>query len=221
MTPTFAWSFSALNSYEICPSRYYHYSIVKDVVEGESIPLREGNALHKAFEERVRDGTELPLGMTHHEKLMEAIIKAPGKTYAEQSLALTKSFEPVGYFGKNVWFRTKIDVAKVNDETASIFDYKTGKPSEDDTQLKLMSATIFHHMPRIERVKAAYLFVNHGTTRRAEYGRDELPGIWAEMLPRVRALEQARLDDDFPPKPNGLCRKWCGVKDCPYWGIGG
>jgi len=180
-----------------------------------------GNELHKAFELRVRDGVELPLGMGHHEKLLAQIVAAPGQTYAEQSLALTRDFAPVGYFGKNVWFRTKIDVAKINGEAASIFDYKTGKPSDDDTQLKLMSATIFHHMPKVDRVKAAYLFVNHGTVSKAEYVRGDLPEIWADILPRVKLLERARADNDYPPRPGGLCRRWCAVKSCPHWGVGG
>jgi hypothetical protein len=163
----FSWSYSRLRNWETCPKRSWHYDIAKDIVEPESDQLKAGNELHAAFDKRISKGAELPLGLTHHEPLLNAIVRAPGDTHAEQKLALTSSFAPVGYFGKNVWFRTVIDCAKVNGDTATVLDFKTGKPSSDMTQLNLVSVTLFHHMPRLERVKAALLFVNHGSSEKA------------------------------------------------------
>lgn len=217
----FTWSFSQLKGYETCPRRYYHYNVAKDVVELETSQLAEGNALHEAFHKRISKGVELPLGMTHHEPLLAKIVSAPGETYAEQKLALTEQFTPVGFFGKNVWFRTVIDAAKINGDSAIVFDWKTGKPSIDETQMQLVSATMLHHMPKLNSVKAALIFVNYGETERSEYLRSDLPSIWGEVLPRVRKLKQAREDNDFPPKPGGLCRRYCNVVSCEYHGKGG
>ena len=222
MTQPFTWSYSRLKNYETCPKRSFHYDIKKDVVEPETPQLAEGNALHAAFDARIRKGTELPLGMGQHETLLARIADAPGRTYSEQKLALTDQFAPVGYFGKNVWFRTVIDAAKQPDDSfAIVFDWKSGKPTTDETQMQLIAATMMHHMPRLERVRTALVFVNHDHTERGEYVRGDLPEIWANILPRVNRLRQAREDEDYPPKPGGLCRRYCAVKTCPHWGVGG
>jgi len=160
--------------------------------------------------------------MGQHETLLARIADAPGRTYSEQKLALTDQFAPVGYFGKNVWFRTVIDAAKQPDDSfAIVFDWKSGKPTTDETQMQLIAATMMHHMPRLERVRTALVFVNHDHTERGEYVRGDLPEIWANILPRVNRLRQAREDEDYPPKPGGLCRRYCAVKTCPHWGVGG
>lgn len=218
---TFSWSYSALSSYETCPRRHYHYNVVKDIKEPQSPALIEGRNLHTAFENRIKEGTELPAAYARHEKLLDTITKSPGETQTEQKLALTNEFKPSAFFAKSVWFRTIIDLAKINGKSAVILDYKTGKPKPDPLQLDLMSATLFHHLPNLETVRAALLFVNYDRTETYSYTREDLPRIWNGVLPRVRKLEKARRDEDFPPNPSGLCRNYCAVKSCPYHGVGG
>lgn len=215
-----AWSYSKLKNFETCAKRHFHYDLQRDVKEPESEQLRAGHELHAHFEARLK-GTPLPFGYTHYEKLLAKIVEAPGKTYGEQKLALTSSFQPVGYFGKGVWFRTVIDCAKITDTYAMIFDWKTGKPSDDMTQLQLCAATVFHHMTKIERIRAALVFVNHDHIEWAEFVRGDVTEIWGEILPRVKRMEKARQDMEFPPKPSGLCKRYCAVLNCPYHGKGG
>ena len=216
----FAWSYSQLKNFETCPKRYYHYNVHKDVVEPETDQLREGNRLHKAFEDRVKDNVPLPLGMGQHESLLARIINAPGAIYAEQKLALTSTFQPVSYFGRGVWFRTVIDCSKIDGTVARVFDWKTGKPAEDMTQLALMAATIFAAVPAVQRVKAGLVFVNHARVEPAEFVREGLTEIWSEILPRVRRVAQARRTQEYPPTPSGLCKRYCAVQSCPYHGRG-
>lgn len=215
---SFTWSYSQLKNYETCPKRYWHYNVLKDVKEPETDQLREGNALHKAFELRVKSATPLPLGYRHHEPLLQKLIGAPGETYAEQKLALTSSFTPSTYFAKNVWFRTVIDFTKIHNGLATVIDYKTGKVAEDMTQCQLMAATLFACDPGIKRVKAGLLFLAYGQTERAEFVREDLTEIWGEILPRVKKVEKARATQEFPPKPSGLCKKYCAVASCPHHG---
>jgi len=190
------------------------------VQEADSPHLREGSALHKAFEERVRDGKQLPLPYAHHEPLMIKLIESPGDTMAEQKLALTDKFKPTGFFSANVWFRTIIDFCKIRPKSAVIVDYKSGKVTDDDTQLALMSATIMHYAPAIEEVKAAFLFANNDKLVSKTFHRDGLQGIWRDILPRVRRLEDATAANEYPPRPSGLCVKYCQVQSCPHWGTG-
>jgi hypothetical protein len=221
MTAAFTWSYSQLKNYETCAKRYLHYNVAKDVKEPESDQLRTGNELHAAFEARLKRSTPLPFGLTHHEPLLEKIIAAPGETHGEQKLGLTSSFVPTGFFSKQVWLRVVIDAVKINDTYATVLDYKTGKPSEDITQLQIFAATIFHHQPRVQRVRSALVFVNHEHIEKAEFVREDVTEIWSEILPRVKKLEQARAAQEYPPNPSGLCKKYCSVVSCPYHGKGG
>lgn len=214
----FAWSYSALKNAETCLKRYYHYQVAKDVSEPETTQLRDGFALHNHFDKRISQAKPLPLGYGQYEKLLAKFIAAPGTTYSEQKLAFTKDFQPIAYFGKGVWFRGVIDAAKVrDDDTATALDWKTGKPAEDLTQLQLIAASMFIHMPSLKRVKAALVFVNHDHVEPAEFVRDDQVEIWNEIMPRVRAMEMARNTHQYPPNPSGLCKKYCAVTSCPYY----
>jgi uncharacterized membrane protein len=222
MSKPFSWSYSALKNYETCPKRHYHYDVIKDVKEPESPQLREGHLLHQAFQNRVSKNIELPPNMARFEPMLANIQTADGTTYTEQKLALTSTFQPSEYFGGNVWFRTVLDVAKVRDDgVATVLDYKTGKVTEDLTQLQLMSMTLFAHMPKVQTVHAALAFVNYDYVDGKAYTRSDITPVWSGILPRVRALEKARAMQEFPPQPSGLCRRFCGVVSCPYHGRGG
>lgn len=216
----FTWSYSRLKAFETCPKRFYHYDVAKDVKEEESRALKEGSALHLAFEERVRDGKALPLPYAQHEPLMQKLIDAPGDTMAEQKLGLTAQFKPAAFFSPHVWFRTVLDFAKIRPKQAVIVDYKSGKVTDDETQLALMSATIMHYAPTVEEVKAAFLFANNDKLVSRTYNRDGLQGIWRDILPRVKRLEDATVMQEYPPKPSGLCIKYCAVTSCPHYGTG-
>lgn len=217
----FSWSFSRLSNYETCPKRHYHYDIARDIKEEESGPMLEGHTLHKAFELRVSEGKKLPLNLTRHEPWMQALINPPGEAQAEQKLALNVNFEPVGFFADDVWFRCVVDFTKIIDDNyALIIDYKSGKVTDDLTQLSLQAATVFHHLPSVERIKSALAFVNRDKVVTRNYYRSDLPIIWGDVLPRVKKLESAVENKSFPPKPSGLCVRYCGVTSCPYHGKG-
>jgi hypothetical protein len=216
----FTWSYSKLKAYETCPKRFFHYDIIKDIEEIESGALREGHDMHKAFEMRVRDGVKLPLPYVHHEVTLAKLIDSPGETYAEQKLGLTADFKPAGFFSPNVWFRTVIDFCKIRETSAVVVDYKSGKVTDDETQLALMAATLFHYTPSLDEVKTALLFANRDKIISRTFNRPGLNAIWSGILPRVDKLEAAMAREEYPPKPSGLCVKYCGVTSCPHHGTG-
>lgn len=214
---TFSWSYSALKNFETCPRRHYAYEVAREVKEPESEALKHGHAVHAAFQARVAKGKKLPLGMGMHEKMLAKLATAPGEIHAERKLALASTLEPAGW--GNAWFRIVLDYTNIRDDgTATVIDYKTGRVTEDMTQLQLAAATLFAHDPEITRVKAALLFVAHEQVERAEFLRDNVTEIWSEVLPRVRKVEEARRTQNYPPKPGGLCKRWCGVRACPFNG---
>lgn len=217
---SFSWSYSALNDFETCPKRYYEYRVAKSVKEPESDALREGRDLHKAFEMRTKGGA-LQFPYTHYEPMFQKIDAAPGKAYAEQKLALRPDFTPCAYFAKDVWYRGVIDLLKISPPSAAVIDWKTGKPKEDLTQLQLCAAMTFAWHSEVNRVHTALVYAAHDQKFPAEFVREDLTEIWGDILPRVKAMEKARADNNYPPKPSGLCRKFCGVVACPYHGKGG
>jgi hypothetical protein len=101
-----------------------------------------------------------------------------------------------------------------------VLDWKTGKPSFDQTQLKLSAALVFASAPNVNLVRAGLVFINHDRVERSQYRRAELPAIWNEILPRVKKMQQAREKEEYPAKPSGLCKKYCLVTSCPYHGVG-
>jgi hypothetical protein len=215
----FSWSYGKLRNFETCPLRYLHYDVLKDVKEPESEALRAGSAMHAAFEARIKHGTSLPLGMGMHEQLLAKLADAPGQIHVEQKLAIDDTFRPATFFSNRAWFRSVLDYTLIKDDhTASVVDFKSGKPNPDFTQLQLYAATIFHHEPKIERVRSALLFVSYDTTERAEYVREDLPEIWGEILPRVKLMQEARDAQAYPPRPSGLCKRYCAVKTCVHCG---
>jgi len=215
----FSWSYSQLNNYETCPRRYQAYNVTKEVVEPESEHLKHGHDVHAAFEQRINFGTKLPLGMGMHEPLMARLTSVPGSVYGERKLAMNADFEPVAWFAPDAWFRQILDYTNVRDDGLAVtVDFKTGKPKEDMTQLELSALTLMVQDPSVERVRTALIFVGYNQTEQATYVREDIPELWDGILPRVHELKRAKDKNEFPPKPGGLCRRYCGVKSCPYWG---
>lgn len=216
--PGFSWSYSALRNFETCPRRYYAYNVDKSVKEPESEALRVGHAVHQAFDARVSKGVPLPQGMTMHEGMLAKLATAPGTTFTEQKLALASDFSPSKFFGRSAWFRIVLDYTNVNGTSATVVDYKTGKPSEDMTQLQLAAVTTFAHNAKVNKVKTALAFVAHDHIERATFVRQDATEIWGEILPRVKRMVEARQTQNYPPQPGGLCRRWCAVTSCPFHG---
>lgn len=213
-----AHSHSAMNTYELCPKKYFEEKIRKSVPWEESEASRYGKEVHKAFELYVDKGKELPFGMQHYGKYLDQFVKAPGLKLVEQKMAINKNFESTGYFDDDVWFRGQADLIIINGKTAVVVDYKTGKLSNNFDQLELMAATAFCLDKNIERIVATFFWTKNKATTVNAYTRQDAMDIWAKFMNKAKRLERAVINTEFPAKPNGLCKNYCGVKDCPYNG---
>lgn len=212
------WSYSRLTSFETCPRRYFRLSVQKDIKEEPSQAMIDGNAVHKAFELRIRDGRQLPIHLRVHEPLMAQLAAAPGEKIVEQQIALSVEWQPVEWFADDVWLRVKSDLTQYNGNYGVVWDWKTGRPHEDFTQLKLNAAVLLHLAPEIDTVIPAYYWTK---ARRVDTGghrihRRDVPEIWGPILMRVAEYQRAHEEQAFPPKQNFFC-KGCPVKDCQYW----
>jgi hypothetical protein len=215
----FSWSYSKLKNYETCPKRYHAIDVTKSYKEEEGEALQWGNAVHKALAERIAEpGKPLPKGMEHFEKWAESLLETGGTILVEQKLAINSSFGPTSWFGDDAWYRGIGDVIKIIGSVALIIDWKTGKIIEDGSQLALMAQCVFAHYPEVRQVRSEFVWLKEDASTRADFKRDDMMKVWAGLWPRVEALETAHKLTEFPPKPGGLCKRWCVVQSCPHHG---
>ena len=220
----FAWSYSRLKNFETCPKRSWHIDIVKDVREEESEQLKWGNMLHAAAAARL-SGKKIPLTADFGvlSPWIERFEKTPGDILVEQKLAIAKDFGACDWFAKGeraAWLRVVIDVLKINGAVALAADWKTGKIKEDSVQLALNAACIFAHFPQIQRLRTEFIWLAEDASSRADFSREDMPGLWRSVLPRVDAMRHAHETQSYPAKPGGICKRWCPVEKCPHWGEG-
>jgi hypothetical protein len=155
MTPK-PWSHSALEQFKNCPRAYHAHRVDKSVPYVEGPEAAYGNMVHKAFEDRVRDGKPLPADLQLHETYLARLASLPGQIYVEREIAVNRKLQPCGYWDEDVWYRAKIDYLNINDGRARIVDYKTGKPHQKLLQLFeyiLFTMIVF---PEVETAYAEY-----------------------------------------------------------------
>ena len=218
MTEPVAWSFSRLNSFETCPKKFYHISVQKDVKESEGEAIIYGKMVHKALENRVKSGTPLPLNLTHLEKYAARFAEAPGNKLTEQQLCIDKNFAPCDWFSKEAWCRSILDLAIVSGSKAVLVDYKTGKISEDFTQMRLAAVMFMLHMPDVQETTICYLWTKHKRITSEIFTRAQIKELISEMMPRLNHYNAAHANKDFPPRPGWLCKNYCPVIKCPHNG---
>jgi hypothetical protein len=174
--------------------------------------------VHKALEKRVRDGKPLPLNLQHLEKYAARFANASGQIMTEQQLCIDKEFNPCDWFGKDAWCRAILDLAIVNEETAVLVDYKTGKITDDFTQLRLAAVMFMLHMPKVQKCTICYMWTKHKSITSEEFTRDQIKETISDIMPRLGRYNYAHWNKEFEPRPGWLCKKYCPVIKCPYNG---
>jgi hypothetical protein len=217
LSMTLAHSYSGIKDYEGCPRRYHEVKILKKFKSKDTEATMYGTAVHKAFEEYIRDKTPLPASYENYKPFVEPLANSKGDVRCEEKLGIRKDFTPCGFFDKDVWFRGIPDYLAINHDKgiARVADYKTGKSSRyaDSAQLELMAAMVMIHHPDVHTVKGALLFVVVGDIIKSEYTRKQLPEILSKWAGRASAIEAAVVHGVWNPKSSALC-KFCPVTTC-------
>ena len=148
-------------------------------------------------------------------------LKAKGhQMAAEVKHCLTAEFQPTTYFGKDAWVRGASDLEVTRGHSMWVFDWKTGKAKPESGQLRLHTAIVMEANPAIKWVTTAFVFLPDNVIMSEQFSRNDLPKLWGEFLPRVKAMEQAVVTQTFQPRPSGLCKRYCPVVSCPHHGKG-
>lgn len=213
----FAWSFSALDMFELCRKKYYHLKVAKDHKDADNSAALDGKFVHEAMFKRVLQKVPLPINLRQHEKLAARFEEAPGEKHGEMKLALNEKFEPRDFFAKDVWVRAILDLLIVRGKVATLIDWKTGKRKERYDQLELAAAVLSRYMPEIDEFRLVFVWLkDHEISPPITVYKKDMRGIWLKLLPRVKEIMEAIKITDFPASPSGLCG-WCPVTSCPEW----
>lgn len=218
----YPWSYSRLKAFEQCPKQYYHEKVLKEFPFVETDAMLYGTELHEAAELYIRDAKPLPKHFEFIQSKLDKLRSIPGDKLCEYKMGVTKNLEPCEFDDDNVWFRGISDLNIINRDKgrAHVFDYKSGKNFKyaDPGQLELMALATFAHFPKVQKVKAALLFVVVDKMVAEQYDRDQIPELWDKWLGKYRRFAGAYKSDVWNPLPSGLCRNHCPVLECPHNG---
>lgn len=220
------WSFSSLDSFDTCPRKYAETSVYKTVAEDESVAMEYGSQVHKAFEDRIRDGLPLRPDLRAHETYMQKLELIGQKRTVEKKVGLTRQLEPCDFWAPNVWCRIILDfeaVAKFEkqDRTigirATLVDYKTGNPKRAKPK-QLALGALYEIAKGADIVDSRFYWTaNRDESHRVVNGREDQAKLLTQFVPSLKAYGAAFNTETFPPKPGGLCKGWCPVQDCEFW----
>ena len=217
MNFTLAYSHSALNDFDNCPLAFYHKRVLKDVKDPPSSFTEYGTFVHKAFEDRLKVGKALPDTLKKYEAIC-AKMAVGGEVIPEYELALRSDLSFTSWFGRDVFFRIKIDVVKrLDPQLVWINDWKTGKRKSEFTQLERSAWGVMLKHPEVEKVRATYTWLKDDKFEPPEeYTRDMLPEMTERIISKCVQIENARKVNNWPARPSGLCN-YCGFKPhCDY-----
>lgn len=236
MVKQWAWSYSRYKAFDSCPKRHYEVDIAKNYKD-ESEQLKWGNDVHEALAAAVEKDTPLPDSLQDYslwvEEMRSGEFASDGLpswirhladpdaiVFVEKQYAITKDFQPTEWFAPNVWFRGICDVVRF-DPTMTVGlarDYKTGKVLHDTRQLMLMSQCLFVHIPTLKRLRTEFVWLKEGCISPETFDRGTIMREWAPLMPQVKIMEEASKTNNYPPKPCGLCARYCPVISCSYHG---
>ncbi|NVN99273.1 MAG: PD-(D/E)XK nuclease family protein [Geobacteraceae bacterium] len=207
------WSYSGLTSFETCPKRYYHIKVAKDAIDNPGEAAKWGSTVHKYLEDRLRDGTRLPVSVRGYEGLVAPIANAPGEKLVEHQMAVNSSLKPTEWTSQDAWCRGIVDAGVLSRSLnkAVLLDWKTGKRKADNDQLMLFAGLAFSHYPELQIVQTGFVWLKENKIDKQTFKREDISTIWMTFLPRVQRMERAYEKAEFPPNPSGLCRNYCPV----------
>lgn len=215
----FVHSYSAGKAYEQCPQLFLQDRVQRRFPFVQSPEAKRGDEIHNALADGIKHGKPIPAKFKGEDLhlLVEAARNRVGLHLVEQKWALTKSFEPTGYYDDDAYYRYRNDYASITKQKAVIIDWKTGKDKYPDVaQLAEGAVVLMVHYPEVETVVSGLVFTATGKMVPATYTRGDLPMLIDQMAEKYAEIDRAMAEEDYPLQDGPLC-PWCPVTDCPNW----
>jgi hypothetical protein len=217
MTFLTAWSYSRLSTYEKCALQA-KLKYINKLPEPPSDALEKGSNAHDVLAQYLRG--DLPLveqggmvtpddipGWAHFGSLLNDLRAL--EPLVEQQWGFNCSWDPVGWFGKDTWFRSVLDAALVyGDDTGDVIDFKTGKPYPQDTakQAELYAISMVRRYPALTHATVRFWYVDpqqKGAEAVYRFSRDQAE---AAMPKWEKKAERMLTDEIMAPRPGEHCR---------------
>ncbi len=215
------FTFSSLDTFVNCPQQFYHKYVLKDVIDTPGEAALWGTSVHEEFEKYINASGdyELPEGLLIHKPKLDQLLSKDGIFWCEQKVAFDKTGRPCPYDSPNRLWRGNIDFRLVDrfEKTATLVDYKTGKPHDKWVQPAQYAIQTFAEFPNVEIVNAQFYWTKTCQTTKKIWGRTDIPALWAMFLGDLKQYKEAFKTDTWQERPSGLCYGWCPVKTCKHW----
>lgn len=212
--PISAWSFSRWSQYTECPAKA-RYKFVDKLPEPQGPALARGQAIDEAaraiIEGKRRDIPAELIKVDVGLKRLRKGFKAQ-KVRPNLELAVTREWNPTGWFAGDAWGRFKLDVLELLTKgVARVIDLKSGKlrvgddtPYED--QLESYGVAVLSTGLATEAHPELW-FTDHGKVVKSE----RRPIVKLADLPKLQkrwsGLVTPMLSDTiFAPRPGSYCR---------------
>jgi RecB family exonuclease len=218
MTPLTAWSYSRLSTYEKCALQA-KLKYIDKLPEPPSDALERGSEAHDVLAQYLRGDrpleepgapSEIP-GWAHFGSLLNDLRAL--EPQVEQEWGFNRAWKPVGWFGRDTWFRSKLDASLVyGDDTGDVIDFKTGKPYPQDTakQAELYAISMVRRYPALTHATVRFWYVDPAQ-RGAEAVYRFSRGQAEAAMPRwEKKAERMLTDEIMAPRPGEHCKR------CPF-----
>lgn len=211
-------SYTSASDFQTCKARYFHKYIAKDAPFQMTPAMEYGDRVHKAFEARLGSGRHFPEELAHLEPFAQAVIgnqSTPAlKLLVEQRLGIRADGTTCGFYDKDRFWNTKVDVALMNDQTCLLFDWKTGKQREDPWELAIQSVLMCATFPTLRTFKGRYVWLKNNAVGEL-HNLSDVKRTWAEMQ-SLGAMVQRSQETNYWPEQEGPLCAWCPVLKCRF-----
>ena len=143
----------------------------------------------------------------------------------EHALAVDASGRRVAWDAPDAFIRGRLDLVSVEQQHATVLDWKSGWVSEDEEGLRvawapgLYAALLWAWAPRLEQISVEYHYLRTGRVARVVLTRADAAETlaWARALASRIAVALATPEDPraFPPRPSTACGTCPWVNRCP------
>ena len=223
-----AWSISRLLEFEKCAHRSYLQHIVKSPQPElpATHPMIRGSRIHKEVEQYINGATDtFP---SSGKKLKDTLNYCrdrynEGHASVEEQWGFDHDWSPVGWFADDVWLRMATDCDVSTEDTAEIYDWKTGKSFGNEVkymqQMQIYAVGKFMRSPDTQYIDVTLGFLDDGKVRTKSFERGaKINKLLTRFSERGERMTNCV---DFRPKPSAINCKWCpfgpgGTGACMY-----
>lgn len=202
-------SYTSFHAYKTCPKRFWHAYLKKDIPKEVKTGAQWGGSkAHDALKRRLKLREPLPREFGHFESVCLGFEAHDSIKHLELELGIKHDGSPCDFWDPGVAIRGKLDLACSNSPHALLVDWKTGKPWEDATELKIQALLLQARYPDLTHLTGFYYWLRNGaigTVHELDPAQS-----WLMVYDLMIAIAGRLKRVDWPADEGPLC-PWCPV----------